>query len=106
MISHYKCLDEVLQATHLNQDLLKLHPSKRGRLLGLSVGTDAVFARCVGVAVSDSNNEVASPVSVMERKKDNIYQMASALEDLNYLNEMKHTMTEQAHEHHSHLEGR
>ncbi|PWA99287.1 hypothetical protein CTI12_AA010110 [Artemisia annua] len=66
----------------LYQYLLKLHPSKRGRLLGLSVGNDAVFSKCVGVAVSDSNNEVASPVSVMERKKDNIYQMASALEDL------------------------
>ncbi|GKG18993.1 hypothetical protein Tco_0376092, partial [Tanacetum coccineum] len=45
----------------LYQDLQKLHPSKRGRLLGLTVGADYFWGYRVGVAVSDANNEVASP---------------------------------------------
>ncbi|GJV47487.1 hypothetical protein Tco_1437699 [Tanacetum coccineum] len=57
----------------LYQDLQKLHPSKRGRLLGLNVGADNFWAYHVGVAVSEANNEVASPYCVMERKKGNVY---------------------------------
>ncbi|GJZ25769.1 polynucleotidyl transferase, ribonuclease H-like superfamily protein [Tanacetum coccineum] len=68
----------------LYQDLQKLHPSKRGRLLGLTVGADCFWAYRVGVAVSDANNEVASPYCVMERKKANAYNqmMAYGFQDL------------------------
>nr|GEZ80534.1 polynucleotidyl transferase, ribonuclease H-like superfamily protein [Tanacetum cinerariifolium] len=68
----------------LYQDLQKLHPSKRGRLLGLTVGADCFWAYRVGVAVSDANNEVASPYCVMERKKAIGYNqmMASSFQDM------------------------
>ncbi|GKD05849.1 EXORDIUM-like protein 2 [Tanacetum coccineum] len=70
----------------LYQDLQKLHPSKRGRLLGLTVGADYFWGYRVGVAVSDANNEVASPYCVMERKKGNDYNqmMASGFQDMHY----------------------
>ncbi|XP_028767430.1 uncharacterized protein LOC114725127 [Neltuma alba] len=45
---------------------------KRGRLLGLDVGD-----KYVGIAVSDPGNKIASPLSVLVRKKTNIDLMAS-----------------------------
>ncbi|GKA28702.1 ribonuclease H-like superfamily protein isoform X1 [Tanacetum coccineum] len=68
----------------LYQDLQKLHPSKRGRLLGLTIGADYFWGYRVGVAVSDANSEVASPYCVMERKKGNDYNqmMASGFQDM------------------------
>ncbi|XP_054825262.1 uncharacterized protein LOC129322854 [Prosopis cineraria] len=45
---------------------------KRGRLLGLDVGD-----KYVGLAVSDPDNKVASPLSVLVRTKSNIDLMAS-----------------------------
>ncbi|KAI3501282.1 hypothetical protein L1887_29146 [Cichorium endivia] len=55
----------------LYQDLLKVNAVERGRLLGLDVGD-----KYVGLAVSDFNNKVASPFSVLVRKKSNIRLMA------------------------------
>ncbi|KAI3710835.1 hypothetical protein L2E82_40629 [Cichorium intybus] len=55
----------------LYQDLLKVNAVERGRLLGLDVGD-----KYVGLAVSDFNNKVASPFSVLVRKKTNIRLMA------------------------------
>ncbi|PWA59795.1 hypothetical protein CTI12_AA388270 [Artemisia annua] len=50
---------------------------KPGRLLGLKVGT-----KYVGVAVSDTNYELASPYCVMEKKDNNIGEIASELKSL------------------------
>lgn len=42
---------------NLFQDLMKTKPFERGRLLGLDVGD-----KYVGLAVSDANNKIASPL--------------------------------------------
>ncbi|XP_049933163.1 uncharacterized protein LOC116248491 [Nymphaea colorata] len=57
--------------------LLKNNKLNRGRLLGLDVGS-----RYVGLAISDRNNALASPLSVLVRKKSNIQLMASDFETL------------------------
>ncbi|XP_062074301.1 uncharacterized protein LOC133778408 [Humulus lupulus] len=56
-----------VKALSLFQDLLKTDGLERGRLLGLDVGT-----KYIGLAVSDLNNKIASPLSVLVRKKYNI----------------------------------
>ncbi|XP_076897647.1 uncharacterized protein LOC143550988 [Bidens hawaiensis] len=56
---------------NLYQDLLKLRAVDRGRFLGLDVGD-----KYVGLAVSDFDNKVASPLSVLVRRKNNIGLMA------------------------------
>lgn len=61
----------------LFQDLLMAHTKKKGRLLGLDVGD-----KYVGLAVSDSSNKIASPLSVLLRKKTNIDLMATDLQSL------------------------
>ncbi|CAN0891581.1 Putative pre-16S rRNA nuclease [Linum grandiflorum] len=48
-----------------------------GRLLGLDIGD-----KYVGVAVSDSQNQVASPLSVLVRKKSNVHLMAEDFQNL------------------------
>lgn len=60
-----------LKPVSLYQDLMKLNGVERGRLLGLDVGD-----KYVGLAVSDFNNKVASPLSVLVRNKKNIGLMA------------------------------
>ncbi|XP_076940232.1 uncharacterized protein LOC143609339 [Bidens hawaiensis] len=57
---------------NLYQDLLKLRALDRGRFLGLDVG----------LAVSDFDNKVASPLSVLVRRKNNIGLMALDFEQL------------------------
>ncbi|KAH7839189.1 hypothetical protein Vadar_000898 [Vaccinium darrowii] len=54
-----------------------MKPLERGRLLGLDVGD-----KYVGLAISDTNNKVASPLSVLLRKKTNIDLMASDFQNL------------------------
>ncbi|PON84594.1 Polynucleotidyl transferase, ribonuclease H-like superfamily protein [Trema orientale] len=55
----------------LFKDVLKTDGLERSRLLGLDVGS-----KYIGLAVSDINNKVASPLSVLLRKKSNIELMA------------------------------
>ncbi|KAI8569522.1 hypothetical protein RHMOL_Rhmol02G0285100 [Rhododendron molle] len=62
---------------NLFQDLMKTKPLERGRLLGLDVGD-----KYVGLAVSDANNKIASPLSVLLRKKTNIALMAGDFQNL------------------------
>ncbi|XP_058200788.1 uncharacterized protein LOC131315634 isoform X3 [Rhododendron vialii] len=62
---------------NLFQDLMKTKPLERGRLLGLDVGD-----KYVGLAVSDANNKIASPLSVLLRKKTNIDLMAGDFQNL------------------------
>ncbi|KAF3789632.1 putative pre-16S rRNA nuclease [Nymphaea thermarum] len=57
--------------------LLKNNKLNRGQLLGLDVGS-----RYVGLAISDRNNVLASPLSVLVRKKSNVQLMASDFETL------------------------
>ncbi|PIA33080.1 hypothetical protein AQUCO_04200083v1 [Aquilegia coerulea] len=61
----------------LFRDLLKASSPERGRLLGLDVGN-----KYVGLAVSDSHNKIASPLSVLVRKKTNIDLMAKDFQTL------------------------
>ncbi|KAL3833498.1 hypothetical protein ACJIZ3_008234 [Penstemon smallii] len=56
----------------LYHDLLKSNEVKKSRLLGLDVGD-----KYVGLSVSDVNNKIASPLSVLVRKKTNIDLMAT-----------------------------
>ncbi|CAI9094043.1 OLC1v1029692C1 [Oldenlandia corymbosa var. corymbosa] len=60
-----------LKPIQLFQELLKTNQHKTNRLLGLDVGD-----KYVGLAISDVHNKVASPSSVLVRKKDNIDLMA------------------------------
>ncbi|XP_009346759.1 putative pre-16S rRNA nuclease [Pyrus x bretschneideri] len=62
---------------NLFQDLVKANTLERGRLLGLDVGD-----KYVGVAVSDLHNKIASPLSVLLRKKSNIGLMAADFQSL------------------------
>ncbi|XP_057462545.1 uncharacterized protein LOC130752729 isoform X2 [Actinidia eriantha] len=61
----------------LFQELMKTTPLERGRLLGLDVGD-----KYVGLAVSDTSNQIASPLSVLLRKKSNIDLMADDFQSL------------------------
>ncbi|XP_052210897.1 uncharacterized protein LOC127813846 [Diospyros lotus] len=61
----------------LYQELLKRNEVERGRLLGLDVGD-----KYVGLAVSDTDNKIASPLSVLLRKKSNIDLMATDFQSL------------------------
>ncbi|KAK4744935.1 hypothetical protein SAY87_011247 [Trapa incisa] len=58
-------------------DLQKVREKGFARLLGLDVGD-----KYVGVAVSDQNNRIASPLSVLLRKKTNIDMMAVDFQSL------------------------
>ncbi|KAF5938652.1 hypothetical protein HYC85_022911 [Camellia sinensis] len=66
-----------VKAFNLFHDLMKTKPLERGRLLGLDVGD-----KYVGLAVSDTNNKIASPLSVLIRKKSKIDLMASDFQSL------------------------
>ncbi|GAB4834404.1 hypothetical protein Ancab_032658 [Ancistrocladus abbreviatus] len=61
----------------LFQELLKTKAPEQGRLLGLDVGD-----KYVGLAVSDPQNKIASPLSVLVRKKNNIDLMAGDFQSL------------------------
>ncbi|XP_030946557.1 uncharacterized protein LOC115971305 isoform X5 [Quercus lobata] len=66
-----------VKSLNLFQDLLTSKAVKRGRLLGLDVGD-----KYVGLAVSDTHNKIASPLSVLLRKKSNIDLMVSDFRSL------------------------
>ncbi|CAK7335534.1 unnamed protein product [Dovyalis caffra] len=61
----------------LFRELLKTNVIKKGRLLGLDVGD-----KYVGLAVSDPLNKIATPLSVLLRKKTNIELMATDFQSL------------------------
>ncbi|KAK6935379.1 putative pre-16S rRNA nuclease, partial [Dillenia turbinata] len=61
----------------LFNDLQKMKAVERGRLLGLDV-----CDKYVGLAVSDPCNKIASPLSVLIRKKTNIKLMATDFQRL------------------------
>lgn len=61
----------------LFHDLLKTSSPGQLRLLGLDVGN-----KYVGLSVSDSHNKIASPLSVLVRKKTNINLMAKDFQTL------------------------
>ncbi|WJZ82201.1 hypothetical protein VitviT2T_001981 [Vitis vinifera] len=66
-----------VKPVNLFHDLLKMKATERGRLLGLDVGD-----KYVGLAVSDLHNKIASPLSVLLRKKSNIDLMATDFQSL------------------------
>ncbi|XP_057447878.1 uncharacterized protein LOC130739569 isoform X2 [Lotus japonicus] len=66
-----------VQPLQLFHNLAKATQKERGRLIGLDVGD-----KYVGVALSDFDNKIASPFSVLIRKKSNIGLMASDFETL------------------------
>ncbi|XVF52889.1 hypothetical protein PTKIN_Ptkin05aG0054700 [Pterospermum kingtungense] len=68
---------QYVKPLNLFQNLLKPNALERGRLLGLDVGD-----KYVGLAVSDIDNKIASPLSVLIRKKTNIDLMASDFQSL------------------------
>lgn len=61
----------------LFQDLLKSNALGQGRFLGLDVGD-----KYVGLAVSDPKNKIATPLSVLLRKKSNIDLIATDFQTL------------------------
>ncbi|KAL2348038.1 hypothetical protein Fmac_002038 [Flemingia macrophylla] len=61
----------------LFHDLVNTTQKHRGRFLGLDVGD-----KYVGLALSDFDNKIASPFSVLVRKKTNVTLMASDFESL------------------------
>lgn len=73
LLLHFPCQEmKYLKPVTLFQELLKSQAHSSCRLLGLDVGD-----KYVGLAVSDINNRIASPLSVLIRKKTNIDLMAS-----------------------------
>ncbi|XP_068647049.1 uncharacterized protein [Aristolochia californica] len=60
-----------MQPMVLFQQALKNNRLERGRFLGLDVGV-----KYVGLAISDPHNKIASPLSVLVRKKTKINLMA------------------------------
>lgn len=64
-----------MKPLNLFRDLLKRNARERGRLLGLDVGD-----KYVGLAVSDPDNKIASPLSVLIRKKTNMHLVAEDLQ--------------------------
>ncbi|PNX59734.1 holliday junction resolvase, partial [Trifolium pratense] len=61
----------------LFHDLMKTTQKERGRLMGLDVGD-----KYVGLALSDFDNKIASPFSVLLRKKNNVDLMADDFKSL------------------------
>ncbi|KAH9765629.1 YqgFc domain-containing protein [Citrus sinensis] len=61
----------------LFEQMLKRKVSKRGRFLGLDVGD-----KYVGLSISDPKNKIASPLSVLLRKKNTIDLMAEDFRSL------------------------
>ncbi|GAV57935.1 UPF0081 domain-containing protein [Cephalotus follicularis] len=61
----------------LFHELVKANALKQGRFLGLDVGD-----KYVGVAVSDPENRIASPLSVLVRNKTNIDLVATDFQSL------------------------
>lgn len=61
----------------LFEQMLRRKVSKRGRFLGLDVGD-----KYVGLSISDPNNKIASPLSVLLRKKNTIDLMAEDFRSL------------------------
>ncbi|KAJ3696170.1 hypothetical protein LUZ60_001547 [Juncus effusus] len=61
----------------LFKQVLKTGLPKQRRLLGLDVG-----CKYIGLAVSDPQNKIASPVDVLERKKGNVDDMAKDFQTL------------------------
>ncbi|KAK3012553.1 hypothetical protein RJ639_009344 [Escallonia herrerae] len=61
-----------MKSINLFKELLKPNAIRKERLLGLDVGD-----KYVGLAVSDVHNEIASPLSVLLRKKTNMDLMAT-----------------------------
>nr|KJB25832.1 hypothetical protein B456_004G211600 [Gossypium raimondii] len=68
---------QYVKPLHLFQNLVKSNASQGGRLLGLDVGD-----KYVGLAVSDLDNKIASPLSVLVRKKTNIDLVAHDFQSL------------------------
>nr|XP_009382995.2 PREDICTED: uncharacterized protein LOC103970796 isoform X2 [Musa acuminata subsp. malaccensis] len=68
---------KVIEPVELFQKLCSSGAVQKGRLLGLDVGQ-----RYVGLAVSDVANRIASPGSVLVRKKTNIDIMAKVFQKL------------------------
>ncbi|XP_022631591.1 uncharacterized protein LOC106777161 isoform X4 [Vigna radiata var. radiata] len=66
-----------MKPLQLFQHLSNSTRNQRGRLLGLDVGE-----KYVGLALSDFDNKIASPFSVLVRKKSNICLMASDFQNL------------------------
>ncbi|KAK2989111.1 hypothetical protein RJ640_018900 [Escallonia rubra] len=66
-----------MKPINLFKELLKPNALRQGRLLGLDVGD-----KYVGLAVSDVHNEIASPLSVLLRKKTNMDLMATDFQSL------------------------
>lgn len=74
---HQVFVMKYVKPVNLFHDLLKMKATERGRLLGLDVGD-----KYVGLAVSDLHNKIASPLSVLLRKKSNIDLMATDFQSL------------------------
>ncbi|KAL6013231.1 hypothetical protein ACLOJK_003723 [Asimina triloba] len=68
---------KLVKPLDLFQSFKKINAMERGRLLGLDVGD-----KYVGLAVSDIENKIASPLSVLVRKKSNIDMMARDFQTL------------------------
>nr|XP_010906662.1 putative pre-16S rRNA nuclease isoform X3 [Elaeis guineensis] len=68
---------KLVKPIELFQKFLKSGSMEKGRLLGLDVGQ-----KYVGLAVSDTCNKIASPLSVLVRKKTNIDLVARDLQTL------------------------
>ncbi|KAL3652667.1 hypothetical protein CASFOL_002348 [Castilleja foliolosa] len=66
-----------LKPMRLYNELLKSNELKRSRLLGLDVGD-----KYVGLSLSDANNKIASPLSVLVRTKQNTALIASDIQSL------------------------
>ncbi|XP_051225847.1 uncharacterized protein [Lolium perenne] len=67
----------LLKAEELFRKVLEGGSKKQGRLLGLDVGS-----KYVGLAVSDPQNKIALPLSVLGRTKTNINLMAADFKTL------------------------
>lgn len=66
-----------MKPLELFHDLVKTTKNERGRLMGLDVGD-----KYVGLALSDFDNKIASPFSVLVRKKSNASLMAADFKSL------------------------
>ncbi|CBI34676.3 unnamed protein product, partial [Vitis vinifera] len=77
VVPHQVFVMKYVKPVNLFHDLLKMKATERGRLLGLDVGD-----KYVGLAVSDLHNKIASPLSVLLRKKSNIDLMATDFQSL------------------------
>ncbi|XP_044977149.1 putative pre-16S rRNA nuclease isoform X1 [Hordeum vulgare subsp. vulgare] len=72
-----RCAMRLLKAEELFRKLLEGGSKKKARLLGLDVGS-----KYVGLAVSDQQNRIALPLSVLGRTKTNINLMADDFKTL------------------------